>query len=52
MFDERGATFYPIAVIAVGNAIDVFDLSVMDVSTNHSVGLLIFGESRHFFFII
>ena len=38
MFDKRGATFDPITIIAVGDAIDIAHFSRVNMAANHTVG--------------
>ena len=43
VLDQCGATFHPIAVVAVSDTVDVFDLGVVNMPTNHAVGAALFG---------
>ena len=52
VLDQCGATFHPITVVAVSDTVDVFDLGVVNMPTNHAVGAAIFGQPRHRTFVI
>ncbi len=52
MFNQGSATFDPIAVVAIRNAVDLFDLGMMDMTTDDAINPAVFGEACHFLFII
>ena len=46
VFNEGGATFNPVPIVAVKYAVDVPDLCMMDMSTNYTIYASFLGEMR------
>ena len=49
---EGGAAFHPVPVVAVQDAVDVFDHGMMDVAADDPVGVVFAGQARDGAFVI
>ncbi len=44
MFNQRRAALDPIPVVTIGDAVNVADFRVMDMSANHAIDVAAFGN--------
>lgn len=47
VLNKGGATFDPVAIVAVENSVDFFDSGMVDVAADHAVRAASFGKGNH-----